>query len=655
MPDTNPLNRFNYELFNEFDTALKAIDTGWRLIPCLTYKGIDNSKKIIPCVKTWENSSLDDIEALIDGGVSNSLLGLHDEFLIIDFNSQKSIEFAVKELPMPMLKTKAGWGEHWYYKYKTHFTIKGDVNKSIELEGINIQIGNKKKGVLVPGSWHPLLEDHYKVLFINTSGETTNTIIDIHLKNEFIKTLKEAFPFNPDASASKSRVWTATNWNKEIFKNVKREHINKLTSTQFSSFLKKVGIDLRYNELSYKTEYQLNKSDWQPLDKLTDATLFQAIPEMYELKDRRQHDNRLHIEHNRWHALKRAYIYNNKVNPFKEWLEQLPEWDKVDRLTTLLADSLLIKNSGWNQQVGRLIINGIVKRQYEPGFPFEYVPIFIGERGLGKSTWVKEITNGKFFVKDIPLNSSEELFIRSITGAVVGETGNIIHKRITQRNRNIRWLIKGENFYKFPHTMQEETLKRRCIIIVTVTGTKQMELPPDETGYKKWLPVYCDEVDLYRCNIPKRRFGHITKWWSENRDQVFAQSLVECSGHTYLALDQGLEELQEIMCSTYTFARSINLTKEIKKILPKVFEERGKPVRTYKSERLPEHIGTVLTITTKDVREVLLANVEHPKFTKSNLRRISPILKAMGLSVRYKKDGEILWYKSPVIEKIAKK
>ena len=74
-------------------------------------------------------------------------------------------------------------------------------------------------------------------------------------------------------------------------------------------------------------------------------------------------------------------------HPIKEYLNNLPEWDGIKRLDTLLIDYLGADDNEYSRAVIRKTLAAAVARIYETGTKFDSVLILNGRQGMGKSTF----------------------------------------------------------------------------------------------------------------------------------------------------------------------------------------------------------------------------------------------------------------------------
>ena len=75
----------------------------------------------------------------------------------------------------------------------------------------------------------------------------------------------------------------------------------------------------------------------------------------------------------------------NQQDSFREFLEGLPEWDKVERIDHILHKHFGAADDAMSQWASRYPFIGAVERCYEPGKLHRVIPILKGNQDIGKS------------------------------------------------------------------------------------------------------------------------------------------------------------------------------------------------------------------------------------------------------------------------------
>ena len=139
---------------------------------------------------------------------------------------------------------------------------------------------------------------------------------------------------------------------------------------------------IRYNELSNGIEVK-GKLPWPRPNKywrdVDDAHLYTWVADTYGVQ----------FPESRFSKALSTVADKRRFNPLREYLQQLPEWDNVPRVDTLLVDYLGAKDSAYTRAVTRKTLIGAVQRVLQPGCKFDTVLVLDGRPGIGKSTLLR--------------------------------------------------------------------------------------------------------------------------------------------------------------------------------------------------------------------------------------------------------------------------
>ncbi len=210
------------------------------------------------------------------------------------------------------------------------------------------------------------------------------------------------------------------------------------------------------------------------------------------------------------------------VNPVTQWLGALPIWDRKERLSQLLADSLGFPDLPYYSEVGRLIVRAIVSKHMDDHVKFDYMPVLISDEGIGKSTWVAGIMGERWHTESVSLNSTEDAFGQSIQGYATAEVTDLASVPAKSAGKINHHITRQFDTYCNPATKERIKAPRRCILIATGgLGT----IPANTSGgARRFMPIDCPD---YLGGGNANRYRHIRKYWHDNREQVFAQALYE--------------------------------------------------------------------------------------------------------------------------------
>ena len=225
-----------------------------------------------------------------------------------------------------------------------------------------------------------------------------------------------------------------------------------------------------------------------------------------------------------WRLMRDTIAAENRVNPFRDYLKGLT-WDNDPRLDRLFADSLQLEQRPFLAALSRMVLCAIVARQYEPGCKFDYMTVLKGGQGLGKSAWVRAITDGRFHSEGVNFDLDEEDFGRSLQGCVTGEAAEIVRssRRGIEKDKSI--ITRQVDRYRRKFSDRYVDKPRQCVsrLFGTVNPGPGGVLSYDPSGQRRYPIVDCDAVSA-DCKDPARRYEHIVAYWAANRDRLLRSS-----------------------------------------------------------------------------------------------------------------------------------
>lgn len=107
-------------------------------------------------------------------------------------------------------------------------------------------------------------------------------------------------------------------------------------------------------------------------------------------------------------------------HPIREFIESLPEWDKVPRVDTLLVDYLGASDTAYVRAVTRKTLCAAISRVLRPGCKFDSMLVLNGPQGVGKSTLIAKLA-GEWFSDSLNLGDTKvkvempEEFLRKLS------------------------------------------------------------------------------------------------------------------------------------------------------------------------------------------------------------------------------------------------
>lgn len=181
----------------------------------------------------------------------------------------------------------------------------------------------------------------------------------------------------------------------------------------------------------------------------------------------------------------------NPYHPIQDWIKSL-EWDNQPRLKDWLFDYMGVvakddKYISYISDVSTIMIGAAIKRVFEAGCKYDYVVLFEGSQGIGKSRAMQALAyNPDWFVSiSIPDVTNKDIYM-VIQGKWIVEFPEM-HSFYRSENEAIKQFITTQiDTYRAPYGRHTQDYPRQCIFTAT---TNQYEHHDDETGYRRFLPV----------------------------------------------------------------------------------------------------------------------------------------------------------------------
>jgi putative DNA primase/helicase len=214
----------------------------------------------------------------------------------------------------------------------------------------------------------------------------------------------------------------------------------------------------------------------------------------------------------------------HRYHPVRDYLATVRgTWDKTPRLGGWLqqvcqvempADPTEASNlRGYLRRVGSWLVMAMCARVLTPGVKFDYMVIFEGRQGWGKST-LSQILGGEWFA-DTGLVMGEKDAYQNLQGVWVYEIGELDSFSKTEVTKVKAFASSQKDRFRASFDRRPRDYPRQVVFIGT---TNEDHYLTDLTGNRRFWPVRLGgPVDL--------------AWVRTNRDQLFAEAM-----H---ALDQG--------------------------------------------------------------------------------------------------------------------
>jgi hypothetical protein len=212
-----------------------------------------------------------------------------------------------------------------------------------------------------------------------------------------------------------------------------------------------------------------------------------------------------------------------KFHPVKAYLESL-EWDGVPRLDHWLFDAFRAEGpEDYIKAVGRKILCAAVARIYEPGCKFDYMTVFEGNQGEGKSMGLRELTGAQWFADSLGDIHNKDV-VDQMMGKWIIEVGELDSIRGREAEAVKAFISRQVDRVRLSYERRAQDYPRQCIFI---GSTNDQEYLTDETGNRRYWPI--------RVGLARR------EWLKANRDQLWAEAKYRYELGEKLYLSKDLE------------------------------------------------------------------------------------------------------------------
>ena len=222
---------------------------------------------------------------------------------------------------------------------------------------------------------------------------------------------------------------------------------------------------------------------------------------------------------------------DRSYHPIREYLDALPEWDKVSRVDTLLIDYLGAEDNAYVRAVTRKTLCAAVRRVREPGVKFDTMLVLNGPQGIGKSTLISRLA-GEWFSDSLNLgDTKDKTAAEKLQGYWILEIGELAGLRKAEVETLRSFLSRQNDIYRAAFGHRPTPHPRQCIFFGTTNA--ESGYLRDTTGNRRFWPV----------KTPGGGSKHSWDITTEEIKQIWAEVLVYVKAGEKLHLAADMESL----------------------------------------------------------------------------------------------------------------
>ena len=225
---------------------------------------------------------------------------------------------------------------------------------------------------------------------------------------------------------------------------------------------------------------------------------------------------------------------DRSYHPIREFLDALPEWDKIPRADTLLIDYLGAVDNPYIRAVTRKTLCAAISRALNPGCKFDTMLVLNGPQGVGKSTLIAKL-GGEWFSDSLSLNDTKDkTAAEKLQGYWILEIGELAGLRKAEVETLRSFLSRQNDIYRAAFGKRASPHLRQCVFFGT-TNAENGYLR-DITGNRRFWPVKTP-------GMGRKRSWELT---NEEVMQIWAECLVYAKQGEKLHLSPELEKYAKV-------------------------------------------------------------------------------------------------------------
>ena len=296
-----------------------------------------------------------------------------------------------------------------------------------------------------------------------------------------------------------------------------------------------LGINVRYNLRAMQPEVSTGGGPWTKTTDRSRADVRRVVAGKftYRLAGKRE-TAPLRYGRDSWDEHFNALLYHREVDPFKAWLESLPEWDGNGRLAKLLPDCLGAADGPLTRWAGAYLTLGGVQRTYDPGCQLRQIPILIGAQGIGKSRLLRSLLpedQPDWFSDSLCVSDPSKTRLEAILKRVIVELSELTGFRRAELESLKAFISRTDDgATRLAYRRDPETALRRCILVGSTNDAEC--LPNDPSGNTRFVPIQCGAG------------SHVEPYLDAHRVQLWAEGLALYNKGERANLPRNLMDLQ---------------------------------------------------------------------------------------------------------------
>lgn len=178
---------------------------------------------------------------------------------------------------------------------------------------------------------------------------------------------------------------------------------------------------------------------------------------------------------------------DRSYHPVKLYFEGLPPWKEAKRAETFFIDYLGAEDTPYTRAVTRKILCAAYIRIYHPGIKFDYMVVFNGPQGIGKSTIIAKL-GMKWFSDSLTLfDMNDKTAAEKLQGYWIHEISELAGMKKADINKVKSFISRCDDQYRAAFGKRVTPHPRQCVFFGT-TNTENGYLR-DVTGNRRFWNI----------------------------------------------------------------------------------------------------------------------------------------------------------------------
>lgn len=225
---------------------------------------------------------------------------------------------------------------------------------------------------------------------------------------------------------------------------------------------------IKLNDMSDKIEYKGKCIETTDFDEMQ-----LIIEKEYGIYDDKKFNSAL-----------RLVARENMYNSIKDMLESL-KWDGIKRADTILCKYLNAEESEYTATCFRLLLFGAIERVYNPGAKYDYLIIFKGGQGIGKSTFFNMLCGNEYYQDNLKDFKKAFEYTQGKWFVEIGELDAMKKAEITAMKS---YVTQTKETHRLPYDKTSKDFYRKFVLLGTTNENCFFE---DETGNRRYPVIEC--------------------------------------------------------------------------------------------------------------------------------------------------------------------